>query len=90
MIDLFITNNRALFCDVKAIPSVSLDADHRLVLGKLRIKKPKEQRGKAAKRYKLSLLKEQDTVTNLQLCMQIKLQDREHEEYNVDNMWILL
>ena len=55
MIDLFITNNRALFCDVKAIPSVSVDADHRIVLAKLRIRKPKEQMGKAAKRYKLGL-----------------------------------
>ena len=86
MIDLFITNNRALFCDVKAIPSVSLDADHRLILAKRRIRKPKEQRSKAAKRYKLGLLKEQDKVTNLQQCVQIKLQEREHEECNVDNM----
>ena len=87
MIDLFITNNRALFCDVKAIPSVSLDADHRLVLAKLRLRKPKEQMGKAAKRYKLGLLKEQDTITKLQQCMQIKLQDGEHKECNVENMW---
>ena len=88
MIDLFITNNRALFCDVKAIPLVSLDADHRLVLAKLRIKKPKERSSKAAKRYKLGLLKEQDTITKLYQCMQMKLQDGEHEECNVENMWI--
>ena len=70
-----------------AIPSVSLDADHRLVLAKLRNRKPKEQRGKATKRYKLGLLKEQGTITKLQQCMQIKLQDGEHEECNVENMW---
>ncbi len=42
MINLFITNNKNLFCDVKTVPSVSADADHRLVLAKVKIKKPKE------------------------------------------------
>ena len=87
MIDLIITNNRALFCDMKAIPSVSPDGDYRLVLAKLRNRKPKEQRSKATMRYKLGLLKEQDILTKLEQCMQIKLQDGEHEECNVENMW---
>ena len=33
------------------------------------------------------MLKELDTVANLQQCMQIKLQDGKHEECNVDNVW---
>ena len=41
MIDLFLTNNKNLFNDVKSIPSVSCDSDHRLVLAKLKLKKPK-------------------------------------------------
>ena len=43
MIDLFITSYKALFCDVQAIPSVSMDTGHRLFSTKLRIRKPKEQ-----------------------------------------------
>ena len=31
MIDLFLTNQESIINDVKAVPSVSLDADHRLV-----------------------------------------------------------
>ena len=38
-------------------------------------------------KYKFGLLKEQDTITKLQQCMQIKLQDGEHEVCNVENMW---
>ena len=72
---------------MKAIPSVSVDADHRIVLAKLRIRKPKEKRGKAAKQYKFGLLKEQDTITKLQQWMQIKLQDGGHEECSFENMW---
>ena len=87
MIYLFITNNRALFCDVKAIPSVSMDADHRLVLPRLRIRKRKENRAKGAKRYKLGMFKEQDTIADSQQRMQRKLQDIVQQEgCNVDSM----
>ena len=65
-----------------------MDADHRLVLAKLRIRKPKEHMGKGTKRYKLGLLKEKNIITDLQQSMQIKLQDvGEHDECNVDSMW---
>ena len=50
-IALFITKNSALFCDVKAISSVSKGTDHRLVLAKLGIKKPKENTAEGANRY---------------------------------------
>ena len=65
MIDLFIVNNRVLFCDMKAIPSVSLDTDHRLVLAKLRIRKPKEQRGRKLSDTSLACLRNR---TQLQNC----------------------
>ena len=48
MIDLFLTNNKRIFMDGKAVPSLSIDADHRLVLAKIRINKPKETKGKGA------------------------------------------
>ena len=89
MIDLFLTNNKTIFCDVKSIPSLSLDADHRLVLAKIRIKKPKENKDKGAKRYHLGKLKEQETTADLLQKVESKFHHSEEEEFeNVDCMWI--
>ena len=74
MIDLFLTNNTRIFMDVKAVPSLSMDADHRLVLAKIRITKPKETKGKGAKRYKVNRLTDQLVVDELRskiTCMTI-------------------
>ena len=56
MINLFLTNNKALFLDVKTIPSMSMDADHRLVIAKVRIKKPKSTKTTGVKRYNIARL----------------------------------
>ena len=39
-IDFIISSKKSLLADVKAIPSISLDSDHRLVRGKLKIHTP--------------------------------------------------
>ena len=56
MIDLLITNNRTLFMDVNSVPSCSMDADHRLVMAKIRIIKPRRKIA-GVKMYKLRKLK---------------------------------
>ena len=60
MIDLAVTNNRNLFKDVKSIPSVSCDSDHRLVLVKLKLRKPKRRRHQAVARFLLENLKQEE------------------------------
>ncbi|XP_063860698.1 craniofacial development protein 2-like [Scylla paramamosain] len=60
MIDLFLTNKKNIFKDVRTIPSVSLDSDHRLVVAKLKIVKPKEKVKKKQKRFKLENLKDEE------------------------------
>ena len=60
MIDLALTNNRNLFKDVKSIPSLSCDSDHRLVLVKLKLRKPKVRRAQAVTRFLLENLKEEE------------------------------
>ena len=35
MIDIFLKNNKKMFRDVKTIPSVSMDVDHKMVLAKI-------------------------------------------------------
>src|SRR5678815_2968938 len=58
MIDLMITNNKRLFKDVKSIPSISGDSDHRLVVGKMRIDGVKPYKCKARKRFMVEKLRE--------------------------------
>ena len=65
-----------------------MDDHDRPFLAKLRIRKPKENRAKEVKQYKQGVLKERDTITDLQQCRQGKLQDIvDHEDCNVDSMW---
>ena len=49
MIDLFLTNQESIINEVKAVPSLSLDADHRLVMAKLKIKIPVKKGGSSQK-----------------------------------------
>ncbi|XP_076038003.1 uncharacterized protein LOC143023369 [Oratosquilla oratoria] len=56
-IDLVITNNKKIFRDVKAIPSVSLDSDHRLVVAKINARKWRVVPGKIRRRFKVEDLK---------------------------------
>lgn len=66
MIDMFLTNNKTLFRDVKAIPSESCDSDHRLVIGKLRIAAPKTRARTMQKRLLVENLKNEECVEQLQ------------------------
>ena len=66
MIDLMLTNSKNLFMDVKAIPSVSCDSDHRMVIAKLKIKKPNLRQKRQNVRYKLENLNNPECVEELQ------------------------
>lgn len=63
MIDMMITNNKHIFNDVKTVPSVSLDSDHRLLLAKLKIEKPKSPTSIIKQRYEVEKLKDEDVST---------------------------
>ena len=60
MIDLALTNNKNLFRDVKSVPSVSLDSDHRLLLIRLKLNKPILKKAQSRQRFILENLKDQD------------------------------
>ena len=65
-----------------------MDADHRLVVAKVRINKPKENKGKGARRYKVDKLKEQAIVEELQQNIQTNLQEHvQEDEEDVESMW---
>uniref|UniRef100_H3A352 Endonuclease/exonuclease/phosphatase domain-containing protein n=1 Tax=Latimeria chalumnae TaxID=7897 RepID=H3A352_LATCH len=57
MIDLVLTNDKRIINDVKTLPSVCLDSDHRLVLVKVHLQKPKELPSTKKKRLKIERLK---------------------------------
>ena len=77
MIDLMITNNKTLFKDVKAIPSVSCDSDHRMVMGKLKLQKPTMKAKRPTKRFKLENLKNQECVEQLRNRLEEKMPTEE-------------
>ena len=67
-IDFFLTSKKSIVKDVKAIPSISLDSDHRLLKAKLKIHKP--QLLKQPKRQRLLVenvsLKKQEIQTRFE------------------------
>ena len=87
MIDLFLTNNKALFLDVKTIPSVSMDADHRLVIAKVRIKKPKITRKIGIKRYNLAKLNETEHVEKMRKAIEEKYQQNDEDDIDAELLW---
>lgn len=86
MIDLVLANDKRIFKDVKSIPSVSLDADHRLVMGKMRwMKKPKTPKVNR-ERYVLENLKD------VKLQFNQKLEDLREDanvmtETDIEDVW---
>ena len=87
MINLFLTNNKTLFCDVNAIPSVSMDGDHRIVVAKIKIRKPKIRKCAPMKKYKLNKMDSDETRTTLKNVISEKLQQENEVEQGVEDMW---
>ena len=89
MIDLFLTNNKTIFADVKAVPSLSMDADHRLVIAKIKIRKPNKGKAIGAKRYNIGKLREQTTFEKFQETVNTRLQEYMGEEGdNIESIWV--
>ena len=76
MIDLALTNNKNLFRDVKSIPSVSMDSDHRLLLLKLKLSKPKQKQAKPRERFLLENLRNEECVERYKS----RISEKRHEQ----------
>ena len=83
MIDLILTNNKRIFRDVKAIPSVSCDSDHRIVVGKLRLDKPKVCKSKGTKRFLVEKLKDPECKEEFQRRVR---ESRENQNNTVESV----
>ena len=73
MIDLFLADNKTLFRDVKAIPSVSMDTDYRMVLAKVGVRVPKRKKGTERKRFKIVKLGDPEYADRHRLRLEEKL-----------------
>lgn len=74
MIDLIATNSKNLICDVKAIPSLSFDSDHRLVVAKLRLRIPPKRPGRKHRKFNLQKLNLSSNVDHLQAKVRERLE----------------
>ena len=73
MIDLITTNKKQIICNVKAIPSVSFDADHRLVFANVRLSAPSRKPRKSYGRFNMEKLNSNTKVEELQRKVQERL-----------------
>ena len=75
MLDLFLANNKKLFRDVKAIPSASMDADHRMVPAKIDVTVPKRKKGIERRRLKMIKLGDPEYFDRVRSRIEEKLSD---------------
>ncbi|XP_076067750.1 uncharacterized protein LOC143040554 [Oratosquilla oratoria] len=85
-IDLVITNNKKIFRDVKAIPSVSLDSDHRLVVAKINARKWRVVPGKIRRRFKVEDLKNPEKKESFKEKIRGKVTNLQTGE-NINEEW---
>ena len=87
MIDLFLTNNKALFLVAKVVLSVSMDADHRLIMAIARIRKPEYTERVGSKRNKLAKLNDPEQVERFKGAIEVKLVEDDRREKHGETIW---
>ena len=77
MIDLFLTSDKTIFKNVRAVPSLSMDSTHRMVIGSLIWKREKLPRKKRKQRFNIEKLKESETVNIMRGAINSKILEAE-------------
>ena len=90
MIDFVLASNRQSVKDVKAIPSVSMDGDHRMVMCKMMIQKPKKLKPVKKKRFELENLNQDEVKEDYQQKIKANLEHIEGDEDNTETRWTKL
>lgn len=85
MIDFMISKNKYLFRDVKANPYLSYNSDHRMVVAKLSVKKPRHL-AETKKIFKLENLANEDSVRVLREKVSIRM-PRGNVERDIEEEW---
>ena len=82
-IDFIMTSKKSIIKDVKAVPSESLDSDHRLVKGKLKIHIPEKPKNITRKRVKTENIP--DKMQEIQQAIHERAEDIKSD--NVEDYW---
>lgn len=86
MIDLILCNDKRIVNDVKSIPSVSLDSDHRMVIGKLKLKRPEKPRKIVKERFAVERLKDGNVTRSFQNKI-INDMPAQNEQHSIEHAW---
>ena len=78
-------NNKTIFNDVKTIPSLSCDSDHRMVMRKINFIQPKIIKGPMRKRFLTEKLTHPDTAR--QLAQEVEENLPEIEMQDIESEW---
>ena len=91
MIDFVLASNRYSVNDVKAIPSLSMDGDHRMVMCKLMIQKPKKRRPVKKKRYVLENLNTEEIKEDYREKLKHNIESEDvQESESAETRWMKL
>ena len=86
MIDLVLTSRKSLIHDVKAIPSLSLDSDHRVIVALVNLRYTLARPPVKRRRVAVEKLKELEVKERMNENLCIKLEIDEEEE-NIGRAW---
>ena len=88
MIDLVLVNQKKMITDVKAVPSVSADADHRLLIIKCTLRAPQPVVKPKRERLKVELLKNTDYLEAYQTRIQEAVLLEKMNEGIIEDEWV--
>ena len=86
MIDLVLSSRKSLIHDVKAIPSLSLDSDHRVVVASVNLRYTLARPPVKRRRVAVEKLKEPEVKERMTENLRTKLEINEGEE-NIERAW---
>ena len=73
MIDLFLTSDKKMFRNVRAVPSLSMDSTHRMVVATLTWKTEKLPKKKGKRRFNLEKLRDPETANTMRQVINNKI-----------------
>ena len=81
MIDLFLTSDKKMFRNVRAVPSLSMDSTHRMVVATLTWKTEKLPKKKGKRRFNIEKFKDPRTVDTMKENIGNKILEAENRDW---------
>ena len=81
MIDLFLTSDKRVFQNVRAVPSMSMDSTHRMVMATLAWRTEKLPKKKRKQRFKVEKLRDSETADAIREAINNKIVEAEGRDW---------